>query len=132
MESELSLLKQTEANESKQRDEQEKNVNTTSQQFEMKVIIIYPFNKYNKQFLVHYLQKNSASQNQGSDEGSLKITPSSSSKEMPFINKKVRVVQTIMYSKEGYSNSSHQINVPLTVLSDLFDLINLDTLILTN
>ena len=97
MESELSLLKQTEANESKQRDEQEKNVNTTSQQFEIKVVTIYPFNKYNKQIHVHNLQKNSASQNQCLDEGSLKMTPSSSnnillnkSKEMHYINKKVR------------------------------------------
>ena len=80
---------ETEVSESKQKDEQEKK---TTQQFEMKVTIIYHFIKYNKTLHYHYLQENSAFQDRCSDVNGLKIISSSfkKSKKVSYVNKKVR------------------------------------------
>ena len=88
MESKPSTSNQTE---SKQRDEQ----------FEVKVTIIYQ-NKCNKTYHFHNLQKN-----YGSDVDCRKMNSSSfsnsrfqRSKKVSYVNKKVRVTQTIKYSMD--------------------------------
>ena len=85
---------ETEVSESKQKDGQE---NKITQQFEMKVTIIYHFIKYNKTLHYHYFQENCAFQDRCSDVNGLKITSSSlsnklfkKSKKGSYVNKKVR------------------------------------------
>ena len=93
MESKPSTNNPTKLIESNQRDEQ----------FEMKVTIIYQ-NKCNKTYHFHNLQET-----YGSDVDCRKMNSSSfsnnrfqKSKKVSYVNKKVRVAQTIKYSMDTY------------------------------